>query len=286
MKQPLPDFDQMWDFNDPAGTERKLREILPAAEKSGDFSYHAQLLTQIARAQGLQGRFDEAMTTLNEVATMSRDDMTLAQVREVLERGRVLNSSGDPAMAMRSFLSAYKLAEHEHYWRYAIDAVHMLAIAAPTPEAQIEWNLRGIEMVAQHPDQQRWLHALYNNLGESYAKARDYRSALIAFEKLASINNNDIYTLKDQARMLRLLGRVDRAEQIVRPIHERLERESKRDGWISEEYAESLFALGRDAEATPLFRQAYALLKDDPWVLRHEPAKLDRLRQLASATVD
>ena len=38
----------------------------------------------------------------------------------------------------------------------------MLAIAAPTPKEQIEWNLRGIEMVEQDPSQKRWLAALHN----------------------------------------------------------------------------------------------------------------------------
>jgi hypothetical protein len=90
MPRMLPDFDKTWDFNDPAATERTFRELLPAAEESGDISYHAQLLTQIARAQGLQGRYDEAMATLNEVATMARDDMALVHLRELLERGRVL----------------------------------------------------------------------------------------------------------------------------------------------------------------------------------------------------
>jgi hypothetical protein len=66
VKQELPEFDKMWNYSDPAATERKFREILPAAEKSGDISYHAQLLTQVARAQGLQGRYDEAMATLND----------------------------------------------------------------------------------------------------------------------------------------------------------------------------------------------------------------------------
>ena len=74
---------------------------------------------------------------------------------------------------------------------------------------------------------------------------------------------------------------MDRAAEVIRPIHERLEREGKRDGWISEEYAECLLAAGRADEATPHFRVAYELLKDDSWVLKNEPAKLPRLRRLA-----
>jgi len=281
VKRDLPDFDKLWNYADPAATEAKFRALLPAAEKSGDDSYHAQLLTQLARTQGLQGRYDDAMATLGRAATVMRNDDSLAYVRELLERGRVLNSSGDPTTAMRSFTSAWKLAESEHHWRYAIDAVHMMGIAAATPQEQIEWNRRGIEMVEQHPDQKGWLHALYNNLGESYAKAGDYRSALDAFEKLAAINGNDMYTMKDQARVLRLMGRVGRATEIIRPIHEQLERDGKPDGWISEEYAECLLAAGRADEATPHFRVAHDLLSADAWVLKSEPAKLERLRRLA-----
>jgi tetratricopeptide (TPR) repeat protein len=282
VKQELPDFDKMWDYSDPAATEKKFHVLMPAAERAGDVSYRAQLLTQIARTQGLQDRFDDAHATLDSVEKMLNNDVQLARVRCLLERGRVFNSSGHPDTAMPLFEHAWKLAERDDQWRYAIDAVHMLGIAAPTPREQIAWNLRAIEMVDQHPDQKRWLHALYNNLGESCAKAGEYAQALDAFERLAAINGTDMYTMKDQARMLRLMGKIDRATAIVRPIHERLEAEGKPDGWISEEYAECLLAAGRADEATPHFKTAYALLKDDAWVLKNEPAKLDRLRGLAS----
>ena len=190
----------------PGGDRTEFRELLPAAERSGDASYHAQLLTQIARTQGLQDRFDDAHATLDSVEKMLTDDMQLARARYLLERGRVFNSSGRPAKAMPLFERAWKVAEAAKAPRHAVDAVHMLGIAAPTPEEQIEWNLRGIAMVEADPSQRKWLNALYNNLGESYAKVGEYAKALDAFEKLAAINDKDIYTMKDQARMLRAAG--------------------------------------------------------------------------------
>src|SRR5215207_4714581 len=90
---PLEDFDKLWDYNDPAATERKFRELLPTAEGSADSSSHAQLLTQIARAQGLQDRFEDAHATLDAVGKMLAADMKLARVRYLLERGRVFNSA-------------------------------------------------------------------------------------------------------------------------------------------------------------------------------------------------
>src|SRR5438128_2095323 len=85
------EFDKLWDYAKPAETEGQFRALLPSAEASGDTSYLAQLLTQIGRAQGLQDRFDEAHATLDRVTTMLTDDMNLARVRYLLERGRVFN---------------------------------------------------------------------------------------------------------------------------------------------------------------------------------------------------
>jgi tetratricopeptide (TPR) repeat protein len=150
----------------------------------------------------------------------------------------------------------------------------MLAIAAPTPQEQIDWNLKALEMIENDPTENRWLPAVYNNLGESYARAGKYREALGAFRKLG----DDPYALKDQSRMHRAMGRPGEALAIIEPV---VQKQSKPDGWLNEEYAECLLALGREPEATPHFRVAYDLLKDDRWVLNNEPAKLERLRRLA-----
>ena len=269
----LPDFDKLWNYADPEATEARFREILPLAESSGDVAYLAQLLTQIARAQGLRDRFEEALATLDRANAITRDDMWLPQIRELLERGRVFNSWGKPEIAMRSFEAAWKLAELHHYPRYAVDAVHMLAIAAATPSEQIEWGLRGLAIVEKDPSQKRWLPALYNNLGESYAKAGMYREALEAFRQLG----DDEYAIKDQSRMLRAMGQPAKALAIIEPLATNRE---KADGWISEEFAECLVVCGRADEATPHFAVAYELLSADPWVQRNDPQKLQRLKQM------
>ncbi len=65
MHPALPNFDELWDYNKPAETERKFRALLPLAEQSSAPSYLAQLLTQIARAEGLQRKFAAAHQTLD-----------------------------------------------------------------------------------------------------------------------------------------------------------------------------------------------------------------------------
>ncbi|MBD3162635.1 MAG: hypothetical protein GF346_09720, partial [Candidatus Eisenbacteria bacterium] len=62
---PLAEFDKLWDYNDPATTEERFRDLLPQAYEGGDTSLLVQLLTQVARAQGLQRKFDDAHATLD-----------------------------------------------------------------------------------------------------------------------------------------------------------------------------------------------------------------------------
>lgn len=215
----------------------------------------------------------------------------VVESRYHLERGRLSNSAGDPGAAMQWFTQAEMAAGEHGLTGYRIDAMHMIAIAHPETEHQVLWNLDAIELALANPSQRGWLYALYNNLGESYAKLGQFEAALDAFRKMAALdtdrgNEPEIYTLKDQSRMLRALGRFEEALAIIEPIALRLDAEKKRDGWISEEYAECLLLAGRADEAKPHFALAYELLKDDRWVLKHEPTKLDRLRRMAAPAAD
>ena len=283
----LPNFDALWNYGDPAGTEAKFTALLPQAHASGDAGYELELLTQIARTQGLQRKFDAAHATLDEVESRLRSvDLPVANVRYLLERGRVFNSSGKPGLALPLFVQAAERAERIPHWRYAIDAVHMVAIAEPSPEKQVEWNRRGIAMVLDHPDQRGWLFALYNNLGESFLKLKRYDDALACFRNYVALNlergqEPDMFATKDIAKCLRLLGDADEALSTIEPVHAKLAADGQRDGWISEEYAECLLAKGRVEEARLHFAAALELLGSDPWVLQHEPAKIERLKAMS-----
>src|SRR6185503_3148736 len=145
MESSLPDFDQWWDYGQPAETERKFRALLDRARASGDASYHAQLLTQIARAQGLQRSFDEAHRTLGEARTLIDHDRAngRSHIRYLLEQGRVFNSARKPDQARPLFLEAWEAARKSGEDFYAIDAAHMMAIVEP-PETQMKWNLEAL----------------------------------------------------------------------------------------------------------------------------------------------
>src|SRR5215469_8562916 len=134
LDSPLPDFDALWDYEHPAQTEAAFRALLPQALASGNLSYTLELLTQVARTQGLQRDFAAAHQTLDQVQTLLTTELSRAKVRYLLERGRVLNSSGHPEEARLLFEVAWEqgLACHEDV--HAIDAAHMVAIVAPPDE--------------------------------------------------------------------------------------------------------------------------------------------------------
>jgi tetratricopeptide (TPR) repeat protein len=149
MPETSTDFDSLWDYDKPAETEMKFRELLPAIHNP---SHHVQLLTQIARAEGLQRKFDAAHQTLDNAEKFLTPDLKRARIRYLLERGRAFNSSGQPDKAQPLFQQAYELAQAEREDFYAVDAAHMLAIVEP-PEQQLAWNRRHLshQSDGRHP---------------------------------------------------------------------------------------------------------------------------------------
>jgi hypothetical protein len=133
-----PDFDALWNYADPAESERAFIALLPAARSSGDAAYLGQLLTQVARAQGLRDKFDEARSTLDEVTDLT-GAAPLVRIRYLLERGRVFNSSGRADDSRPLFLDAWQLASAAGEEYHAADAAHMLGIVEPS-ERQLEWK--------------------------------------------------------------------------------------------------------------------------------------------------
>ena len=117
-------LDQLWDFADPGGSAQRFRAELAAGPAP---SASAELVTQLARALGLQGRFDQADELLDEVRVEGL--LPVVAVRVALERGRVRNSSGRPADAVPMFAQALDLARAADEDFLAVDAAHMLAIA-------------------------------------------------------------------------------------------------------------------------------------------------------------
>src|SRR3954466_15899199 len=105
MTQPtgLPDFNALWDYAQPAQSEARFRDLLSAAQSSGDRDYYLQLLTQIARAQGLQRHYDAAHAPLAHVRRQRTNALKPVRARYLLERGRCFNDVSRDADAKACF---------------------------------------------------------------------------------------------------------------------------------------------------------------------------------------
>ncbi len=292
--QSLPVIRTLWNFQDPAGTEAKFREILPAARASGDRAYLAELLSQIARTQGLQLRFDEADATLAEAETFLGDGMPRATVLCLLERGRVRNSSKRQGEAKPYFLKAWDEARAAGLGGLAVDAAHMMAIAS-MPDGSLEWNLRAIAYAEESPDPaaKAWLGSLYNNTGWDHHNAGRYEEALAlfrrnqAFEEARKADSYDAGVARwTVARALRSLGRTEEALAMQEALRAAYEAAGTPDGYVFEEIGECLRALGRKEEARPHFAKAWELLSKDPWLQRDEPKRLERMKRLGDGAAD
>jgi tetratricopeptide (TPR) repeat protein len=289
----LPDFDALWNYDRPAETEQAFLAILGQTAEDGSSAYRLELLTQIARAQGLQRRFDTAHATLDRVQAALEDqpegETGTPRVRYLLERGRVFNSAGEPERARPLFLAAWRQATDASQDGYAVDAAHMLGIVEPA-EQGLEWNRKALALAegSDDPRARRWRGSLYNNMGWTHHAAAEYELALAMFESALGAWEADGQTGRLPiarwaiARALRSLGRTQEALARQRVLLEEGVRAGTSDGVVSEEIGECLLALGREEEAQPHFARAWALLSQDAWLAEAEPARLDRLRALGA----
>ena len=181
----MPDrLRPLWDFEDVAGTEARLREQL---EREDSDAGRAEVVTQLARVHSLRDEFDECEALLQQAESLSGDGLVV--VRVALERGRKLRSSGDGAAAAPLFESAFAGASELGEFWFAGDAAHMAAISVP--EKMAEWTDRGLALAASQPDAAYWAGPLLNNLGWHYFEAADYARALEVFDRALAVRRLD-----------------------------------------------------------------------------------------------
>ena len=280
----LPDFDSLWDYSAPDKTEAKFRELLPQFPENE--LAHIELLTQIARTQGLQRKFDEAHQTLDEVEKQLDENPSRAKVRYLLERGRVFNSSMQVEESKPFFEQALDLAKTLGEDFYAVDAIHMLAIIAD-PASALTLNLSAIQLAESSLEEKarNWLGSLYNNMGWTYHDMGDYESALEIFQKAESFfrakGNVDKLRIAawTMARCLRSLNRLDEALSKQLALYGEIESAGEVDGFVYEEIGECLLALQRGEEAKPYFAKAFEVLSKDEWLVENERDRIMRLKQ-------
>ena len=284
------DIDALWNYNDPVASETRFRELLPDAETGDDKGYLVEVLTQIARAQGLQAHFDDAHSTLNRAESLLTPELTTAKVRYLLERGRVFNSSGDKTQALPLFMDAWETAKSANEDFYAVDAAHMLAIITDGTDA-MNWHMKAIAYaeVSSQSRARNWLGSLYNNIGWTYFDMGDYPAALDIFRKALVFREekSNVETIRITrwciGKVLRVMGRIDEALTIQQALFTEYDADGEESGYTDEELGECLLVLGRPDEATRHFARAHATLSKDIWLVKNEAERLARLKQLGGS---
>jgi tetratricopeptide (TPR) repeat protein len=189
----------LWDFGDLDSSEARLREQL-AQEPDADG--RAEVLTQLARVEGLRDDFAAAERLLVEAEGLASSEVARARID--LERGRALRSGGDPEAASPLFISAYERAVAAGEGYIAGDAAHMAAIVDPA------WVEPAIAFAESADDARYWLGPLWNNLGWSRFESGDAAGALDAFERALAVRDTPAQRAIARycvARALRELGR-------------------------------------------------------------------------------
>ncbi len=230
----MTDVQTLWNFDDPAGSEARFRAAADIAEGND----RLVLLTQVARALGLQERYDEAHGVLDDLA-VSDDEVV---VRVSLERGRLFRSAGDDDAARPHFDAAERTASQAGLDALRVDAIHMQALVA-APEDRLALNYRALEVASHSRDQvaRDWDASLLNNIGRAHADAGDFADALSDFEQALAARER----IGDPERTrvarwmvawaLRNLGRTTDALAMQREIKAELDAEGRTDPHVDAE---------------------------------------------------
>ncbi|HEY2354454.1 MAG TPA: hypothetical protein VGH79_06115 [Gaiellaceae bacterium] len=171
----------LWDFDDLDASEARFRAQL---ERETTDAGRAEVLTQLARVDGLRGNWAECDAFLDEAEALGG-----VTARSLLERGRRARSSEQPDWGLDQFRAAFDVARETGAAALAADAAHMLALV---DDAEA-WTACGIEIAGSSgdPGVRYWLGPLYNNVGWARFAAGDHAGALEAFELALAARERD-----------------------------------------------------------------------------------------------
>lgn len=209
----------LWDFDNLDASERRLEDQL---QKETSGAGRAEVLTQLARVQGLRDLFAEGERLIQQAEELAGGSPA-ARARIQLERGRLRRSGGDPETALPMFESAFEIATQAGEEFLAADAAHMAALAVPDRKGKLAWTKRGMDIAEGSSDRDvtYWLGPLLNNIGCEYADAGEHMLALETFQRALEVrmrypeNPAAIEFAKDSvAEALRALGRDEEAARL------------------------------------------------------------------------
>ena len=275
----FPDIDGFWQPEDFPATEREIRSKSPVT---------VELLSQLARVQGLQGELPAARETLELARQMMTERAEpRARLRWLLEQGRIHCLAMSPTKANEFFVQAWNLANEAGESFFAIDAALMLSTIRP-PKSQNEWLQKALSLAETSDDSRArlWLTQLYLLDGWHSYDFRQFEKALESFNKaisMPSLSDDQSRTyplLWSKARVLRAMGQVTEALEIQERLWKEMQSSGKVNGHVYLEIAECYQLLRNQDEAKANFELAYAELSADGWYSDNHAEDLSRMKYL------
>jgi tetratricopeptide (TPR) repeat protein len=291
----LVNFDQLF-VGDPVEIEINFRKLLSQAKLLEDKSIYLQILSQIALAEAMQQKFDDADKTLDDAEKQLAPENYLARVRILLERGRVLYQKGEFDSCVPFFKESYYLSVKHGFDYHSVNAAHMVAIGIKDPKEKINWNILAIDLATKSSSvkAQAWLGSLYNNLGQAYLDDKDYQNALDAFKLTQKFREKDGVEVLVKgarcsvARSLRLLNRFDESLLILEELLKEYDALLSSD---SLPFPKEILVTSRGlvyedlskihlAKAKTFSKLAYEDLSKDEWMRKLKNEDLEQLKQV------
>ena len=283
-------ISDMWDFSDPQACEKNFRKKME--EFSTSAFYVWELQTQVARALGLQGKFDEAFQILDSIQAgfeyaPTCESKDLVGIRYNLERGRILKLTNKVEDSIRYFRFALKLAMKIRADDLSIDAIKMLLDMSSVND-RIELGLKGINIATELGNENLYpiVGAFALNVGEAYLENKNYQKAIEQF-----MHARDIFSKlfdAEKVRKIRIsiciaqrgLGNYKEALLELRVQEEWLKKTGNSDGIVFEEIAENLMALGQSSSSI-YFSKALKSFEAQSLVSDMDSKRISRIRQLS-----
>ena len=276
----------LWDFGDLDTTERRLREQLA---READDAGRAEVLTQLARVEGLRGDVDAGERSIEEAAARAGKDVT-ARARIDLERGRLRRSSGDPEAALPLFASAFETSLgcwpvlHRRRRGAHGRAGRPRPLGLPRLDGARD-RARGGATTGPGTGSAR---SSTTSAGSATSTASTRRRSTRSSGPYVHANGTHPTARRSRSRAtrvgkaLRALGRSAEAVPLLEHAVAWAQREGAPDGWFHEELAEEYAALGRANEAREQARLAVPLLLEADPSFAGDGGRAARLRSLAA----
>ena len=259
----LKQADEVFQSRDYAAARDEYLQVVERARSEFNRSVETEALAQVARTNLLLGDMEEGREWLNQALERATDDDPMGWSRYLGVRGRFEWRDGDLKTARKTFDEMYVYCNTNGLWGRSVDAAHMIAIVAESPEEQIEWGKRGIE-AAESGQVESWLGPLWNNLAGTYYDLKQFDSALACYLKAREYHwrfsgeRAKLFADYHVGMTYRLLGKYNEAGQWLRPVLAWAERlgEHSAIGQASEDLGEIEVARGNKAEGLRLLKRA------------------------------